>query len=68
MTERKYKLGDVVQLKSGSARMTVTQLFDVKPRDGSDGPSCRCTFFHEGKFSDAILTEAALELGTGEAT
>jgi uncharacterized protein YodC (DUF2158 family) len=58
MTQKRYQVGDRVELKSGGPIMTVTDLMDSFPDD------CNCSWFNgenkleQGAFKMAALKEA----------
>jgi uncharacterized protein YodC (DUF2158 family) len=56
-TSALFKVGDIVQLKSGGPKMTVTSL-----RSLDTGFSMHCQWFAGNKHQDAWFHEEALEL------
>lgn len=55
---RDLKPGDVVELQSGSPRMTVTTVYP--PRDDGAEELCKCMYFAETALREAMVPAAAL--------
>jgi uncharacterized protein YodC (DUF2158 family) len=53
MAQSRFKVGEVVQLKSGGPRMTVTAV----PESGEEGGVVQCSWFAHGQQSEKINVE-----------
>ena len=67
MPQTVFKVGDVVRLKSGGPKMTVSEIV-IGTKSGTESVTVRCTWFHDNRVESYNFQQDILKDASADAT